>query len=146
MARGIGSVGLDGPEAVRAVDRAVHARLEGDLRLVPARRADDGEILAVRAVVAALVATRPADVADVIAGVARRAPAGATAGAALRFADEALLLVVLLIGRRVDEFHAAIYTAQGSVAIGHESRPPGRVGMRSASELGRPRSGQGSAR
>src|SRR3954470_1274033 len=99
-----------------------------------------------RAAPPARVAPGPADVADVIAGIAGRATARATARAALRVADEALLLVVLLIGGRVDEFHAAIDTAQGSVAIGHESRPPGRVGMRSASELGRPPSGQGSAR
>src|SRR3954451_17411956 len=121
----MGSVGLDGPEAIRAVDRAVHARLERDLRLVSAGRADDGEVLAVRPVVTALVAAWAADVADVIAGVAGRATAGATACAALGFADEALLLVVLLIGRGVDEFHAAFDTAQGSIAIGHESRPPG---------------------
>src|SRR5439155_1192896 len=76
------SVGLDLAEAVRAVDRPVHPRLEWHLRLVAARRANDREIFARRPVVAALVAARAADLADVVAGVPSGAPAGPAARAA----------------------------------------------------------------
>ena len=71
------SVGANRPEAVGAVDRAVHAGLEGDLRLVATGRAHHREVLAVGAIIAALVAPRAADVSDVVAAVAGSSPAGA---------------------------------------------------------------------
>src|SRR6185295_1308293 len=117
------SVRADRPEAVRAVDRAVHARLEGNLRLVAAGRADHREVLAGRAVVATLVAAGATDVAGVIAAVALGAPAGAAARAALGVTDEPFLLVVLLVGRRVDEFHSAVHTGQGSIEKSHVAPP-----------------------
>src|SRR5947199_4529999 len=86
-------VGLHRPDAVGAVDRPVHPRLERHLGLVPARRAEDREILTHRAVVAALVATWASDLPDVVAGLAARASAGSTARAAFRVADEPLLNV-----------------------------------------------------
>src|SRR6185436_3174905 len=64
---GQASVRADRPEAVGAVDRAVHTRLERHLGLVAAGRADHREVLACRPVVAALVAARAADVAHVVA-------------------------------------------------------------------------------
>src|SRR5439155_7197325 len=100
------SARLDGPEAVGAVDRPIHPRLEGHLGLVPARRADHREVLAGRSILPALVAARPADVVEVVAALARSTPAGAAARAALRIGGEPLLCVELLVGRRVDELHA----------------------------------------
>ena len=70
--------------------------------------------------VAALVAARATDVADVIATIAGGPSAGATAGAPLRVAGEPLLRVVLLVGGRMDEFDAAIDAVQGSIDVGHE--------------------------
>src|SRR5947207_15769320 len=102
------SVRLDRPEADRAVDGPVHPRLERDLRLVPARRADDREVLSVRPVVAALVAARAPDLPDVIAPISARPATRPAAGAPLGVADETLLLVILLIRGRVDEFHPAV--------------------------------------
>jgi hypothetical protein len=110
---------LDGPEAVGAVDRAVHSRLEGHLRLVAARRADDREVLARRAVVAALVATRPADLADVIAGIPSGASAGPTARAPLRIRGKPLLGVELLVCGGMNEFHPTIDATDRSVDEGH---------------------------
>src|SRR6187551_3689230 len=77
--------GLHRPEAVRAVDGLVHAWLEGNLRGIAALRANDREVLAHRAVIAALVAARAADLADVEAarlacGAARCAAARAAFG------------------------------------------------------------------
>src|SRR6187549_1886580 len=114
------SVRADGPEAVRAVDRSVHARLERHLRLVATGRADHGEVLAVGAVVATLVAARAADVVGVVAAITSGAPAGSAAGAALGVAGEPLLHVVLLIGGRVDELHPAIDTVKSPIDVGHE--------------------------
>jgi hypothetical protein len=113
------SVRLDLAEAVRAVDRPVHARLERHLRLVAARRADDGEVLAGGAVVAALVTTRSADLADVVPGVARGAAAGSTARAALRVRCETLLSVELLVCGGMNEFHPTIDAIDRSVDVGH---------------------------
>jgi len=130
----VASVGLDLPEAIGAVDGAIHARLERDLRLVAAGRADHGEVLTGNVLVAALVAARPTDVADVIAGLTTRPPAGTAAGAALRVRGEALLDVVLLISGRVDELHPTVDAGQRSVDVGHETflssgamRGPSRV-------------------
>src|SRR4051794_36049545 len=75
-------VGLDRPEAVRAVDRAIHPRLERYLGLIAAGRAENREVLAHRTVVTALVSARPSDVADVVAAVAARPSAGSAARAA----------------------------------------------------------------
>ena len=125
------SVGPDRPEAVRAIDRPIHPGLERHMRLVAAGRADDREVLAARAVIAALVAARAADVADVVAAVTRSPAAGPAARAALRVADEPLLDVVLLVSGRVDEFHAAVDAVQGSIDVGHVA-PPGAVDPRGA--------------
>src|SRR5215203_1038394 len=90
------SVRLDLPEAVRAVDRLVHPRLEGHLRLVPARRADRGKVLARPSLLGSLVAPRAADRPDVVAAaVARRASVGTARCAPLGIRRERLLLVVL---------------------------------------------------
>lgn len=115
------SVGLDLPEAIGAVDGPIHARLERNLRLVATRRTDHGEVLAGDVVLTSFVAARTADVADVVACLATRPPAGSTAGAALRIRGESLLDVVLLIGGRVDELHPAVDTGQRSVSVGHEA-------------------------
>jgi hypothetical protein len=113
------SVRLDLAEAVRAVDRSIHTRLERHLRLVAARGADDGEILAGGPVVASLVATGPADFADVVAGVARRAAARSAARAALWVRCEPLLCVELLICGGMNEFHPTVDTLDRSVDVGH---------------------------
>ena len=122
------SVRADLPEAVRAIDRPIHPRLERNLCLVAAGRADDGEVLPDRPLVAALVAARPTDVADVVSTLARGPAAGATAGAALGIRGEPLGGVVLLIGRGMDELHATVDAVQGSVYVGHDgsSRAPCR--------------------
>jgi hypothetical protein len=73
------------------------------------------------AVVATLVAARATDVADVVAAVAARPPAGPAARAALRVADEPLLLVILLIRGGMDEFHSTVDAVQASIGVGHES-------------------------
>jgi hypothetical protein len=117
------SVGLDLPEAIRAIDRSIHARLERNLCLVATRRADHGEILARHMVVSALIAARTADVTDVVARLTTGPPAGSTAGASLRVRSEALLDVILLVGGRMDEFHTAVDTCQRSVDVGHENVP-----------------------
>ena len=122
-----GSVGPDRPEAVGAVHRPVHPRSEGDLGLVPARRAHDGEVLAVGAVITTLVPARAADVTDVGPAVAGRPPTGPAARAALGLAGEALLDVVLLVRGGMDEFHTAVDAAEGPIDVGHVA-PPGRVG------------------
>ena len=75
---------------------------------------------------AALVAARAAEVGGGVAGVARGAPAGAAAHAALRLGREALLGVVLLIVGGVDELGAAVDAGEGSIGVGHEE-PPERV-------------------
>src|SRR5438132_3865284 len=102
------SARLDHPETVRAVDRAIHPRLEGDLGLVPARRADDCEVLPHRTVVASLIATRSANLPNVIAPVPSGAAAGSAARAPLRIRGESLLRLELLVGGRVDELDPAI--------------------------------------
>ena len=80
-----------------------------------------------RAVVAALVAARTADIARVVAArLAHRTARGSTAGAALGIRDEALLRVELLVSRRVDELHAAVDARQGSIRIGHRWTSWGR--------------------
>src|SRR3954451_5747615 len=61
------SVGVDLPEAVRAVDRAVHPRLERDLCLVAALGAEDREVLAGRG--GALVASRAAQLGGAVAAI-----------------------------------------------------------------------------
>src|SRR3954447_16729427 len=71
--------------------------------------------------VTALVASGPAEVPDVVAGLAARPPTGATARAALRVGREAFLDVVLLVGGRMDELHPAVDTGQRSVDVGHET-------------------------
>src|SRR5256885_9437871 len=117
------SVGLDLAEAVGAVDRPVHPRLERHLGLVAARRADDRKIFARRPVVAALVAARAADLADVVAGIPSGTPAGPAARAALRIRREPLLCVELLVGRGEDELNAAIDAAAVTIGVDYE-RPP----------------------
>src|SRR4029079_10106528 len=59
---------LDGPEAVGAVDRLVHAGLERHLGRVAALGADHREVLPGWAVIAPLVTARTTDVAHVVAG------------------------------------------------------------------------------
>jgi len=108
----------DLPEAVRAVDRAVHPRLERHLGLVTALRAEDREVLATGA---GLVATRPTQVAGIEPAVAGGAATGAAAHAALRLRGEALLGVVLLIVGGMDEFDAAVDASECSVDVGHEA-------------------------
>ena len=88
-----GSVRADLPEAVGAVDGLVHARLERHLRLVAARRADRGEVLARhRGRRCARSRAGRRSIAHVGAAVARRAPVGAARGAALGVRGEPLLL------------------------------------------------------
>src|SRR3954468_1616280 len=70
-----GSVRLDLAEAVRAVDRLVHAGLERHLRLVTARRADGREVLAGTAVVRALVAPGATERVRVVAAAIAGRPA-----------------------------------------------------------------------
>jgi hypothetical protein len=121
VGQGRASVGLDLPKAIRAVNRAIHARLEWNLRLVAARRADHREIFTGDVIVATLVAARAANITDVVARFASRPPARSAAGAALRVGSEAFLDVVLLVGGRMDEFHPAVDTGQRSVDVGHEN-------------------------
>ena len=118
------SVGLDLAEAVRAVDRPVHPRLEGHLGLVAARRADHREVLAGDPIIAALVAAGPTDFTDVVARVAAGAAAGPTACASLGVGREPLLRVVLLVGRRVNELHPTVDAVQRPIGIGHQSSSP----------------------
>jgi hypothetical protein len=115
------SVWLHLTEAIGAIDRTVHAGLERDLGLVAAGRADHGEILPGDAIVAALVAAGPPDLADVVPGVASSPSTRPTARAALGIRRESLLLVVLLIGRRMDELHPAVDACQRSISVGHET-------------------------
>jgi hypothetical protein len=115
------SVGLHLTEAIRAVDGTIHAGLERHLRLVPAGRADDGEVLAGDPVVTSLVAARTTQVSHVVARIAGRPPARPAAGAAFGVGREPLLDVVLLIGGRVNELHPAVDTVQRSVDVGHET-------------------------
>src|SRR6476661_6199796 len=90
--------GLDGPEAIGAVDRLVHAGLERNLGRVPALGADHREILARGPVVATFVAAGTADVAHVItAGVSRSPPRRAAAGTSLGVRSEPFLRVELLV-------------------------------------------------
>src|SRR4051794_25989601 len=117
------SVRPDRAEAVGAVDGAVHPRPERHLGLVPALRAHDREVLAVRPVVAALVASRPADVTNVVAGIARCAAARATARAALRIRSEPLLRIELLVRRGVDELDSAVDAVEGSIDVDHDCLP-----------------------
>src|SRR5215467_7350732 len=119
------SVRVGGPEAIRAVDRAVHARLERHLRLAAAGSADHGEVLASGTVVAPLIAARATDAAHVVPTLAGGSATGAAAGAALRLAGEPLLHVVLLIGGRVDEVHPAVDAVQGPIDVGHFGSTPG---------------------
>src|SRR6185436_14024389 len=93
---GTASVGLDRAETVRAVDGLVHARLERDLGLVAAGRADRGEVFARQPVVPSLIASGTAEGARIRARVLRRPPVGSAAGAALRVRREPLGCVVLL--------------------------------------------------
>ena len=79
------SVGMGLAEAVGAVHRAIHARSEGDLRLVAALGAQDGEVLA--GGVGSLIAAWAAEVRGGVAGVTCGAPAGPAADAALRLSD-----------------------------------------------------------
>src|SRR3990172_8656908 len=108
----------DLPEAVGAVDRAVHPRLERDLGLVAALRAEDREVLAAGA---GFVAARAAEVAGVVAAVAGGPSAGPAAHAALRLRGEALLCVVLLIVGGMDEFDAAVDASERSIDVGHRA-------------------------
>src|SRR4051812_32717507 len=125
------SVRPDRAEAVGAVDGAVHPRPERHLGLVPALRAHDPEGVAVRPVVAALVASRPADVANILAGIAPCAAARATTRAALRIRSELFLRIELLVRRGVDELDSAVDAVEGSIDVDH-GLPPGRVGLGSA--------------
>src|SRR5688572_27385045 len=119
--------GLDVSEAVGAVDRPVHARLERHLRGVAALRTDDREILAHRPVIAALIAARSADLAHAIAaGLAHRSPGRSAARTALGIGREPLLRVELLVCRGVDELHAAVGAGQGAICIGHRGTSPGQ--------------------
>src|SRR6188768_2959922 len=125
------SVGLDLAEAVRAVDRLVHARLERYLRLVAARRADRREVLARSAVVGALVAARATQRGRVVAAaVAGRTPVGAARGAALGVGGEPLREVVLLVRGGVDELHTAVHAVDGPIDVDHEAAPPERARRR----------------
>src|SRR4029079_7125067 len=125
--RGFSSVRADRPEAVRAVDRAVHPRSEGHLGLIAAGRAHDGEILPVRSVDRPLIASRTTDVLGVVAPLAGGPPAGSATGAALGIRGESLLRVVLLIGRGVDEVDSTVDAVDRPISVGHGA-PPGRVG------------------
>ena len=87
-------------EAVAAVDRLVATRLEGNLSLLAAVRADRGEHLTLRAGVP-------------VSG----AESGAALRAAARLVLEALLGVELLLGSREDEFLAAVAANEGFVLI-----------------------------
>ena len=82
------SVRLDLAEAVGAVDRLVHPRLERHLRLVAARGADRREVLAGAAVVGPLVAARAADRRDVVEPPPRGSSAGTRGSEAQRFGSD----------------------------------------------------------
>src|SRR5664279_3306254 len=108
-----------GPEAVRAVDRTVHPRLERDLGLIAAGRAEHGEVLTGRPL-AALVAARTADIAQVVVSrLADGPPARPAGAAALGVGHEALLGIELLVGRAVDELDAAVDAGKSSIGVGH---------------------------
>ncbi len=116
---------LDLAEAVGAVDRPVHARLERDLRCVSALRADHGEVLAGRPVVAALVAARAADLASVVSTrLADRPTRCPAAGAAFGVRNESLGCVELLVRSRVNELNATVQAGHVSIGIRHLKRPP----------------------
>src|SRR4029077_821536 len=106
----------------------IHARLEGHLGLIATLGAEDREEFARRST--ALVATRATEVlgAVVRAALAGRAAAGSAADAALGLRGEALLGVVLLVVRGMDEVGAAVDTGQGPIGVGHETMPPGARG------------------
>ena len=93
-------------EAVAAVDGLVATRLEGNLGLLAAVRADGGEHFTLRAGVA-------------VGGAERSAALRATA----RLVLEALLGVELLFGSRENEFGAAFTAGQRLVLI-HGKKPP----------------------
>jgi len=88
----------------------------------------EGAPIYVAGAVASFVAAGPADVADVGTAFTTGAAAGPATRAALGVAHEPLLLVVLLIGRRVDEFHAAIHAVEASIDVGHVA-PPTRAAL-----------------
>jgi hypothetical protein len=117
------SVGLDLAEAVRAVDGPIHSRLERDLGLVAARGADHGEVLARDPIVSSLIASGSADFSNVISGIAAGPPAGSTARTAFGVGREPLLHVVLLVGRRMNEFHSAVHAGERPIGVGHVTLP-----------------------
>lgn len=112
---GIGSLGVDDSEAVGAVDRPIHVRLEWDLGLVAAASAHDREVVAHRP-----AATIPS---GSLAALSHRSPGRPAAGAAFGFRHEPFLGVVLLILGRVYELGAAIDTCKCPIDVGHVSPP-----------------------
>jgi len=77
-------------------------------------------------IIAALVSTRPADIANVGAPIAHCPTTGPATGAALRITHETLLRVVLLIGGGMDELDAAVDAGKGSINVDHSVPPETR--------------------
>lgn len=111
-----GRLGLHGSEAVGAEDRAVHVRLEWNLGLITAARADDSEVLA-----RTPVSTR---LARSLTGISHGSTGRPAARAAFRVRHEPFLGVELLILGRVHKLGTAVNTGEGSIDVGHV-HPPG---------------------
>ena len=130
------SVGLDLAEAVRAVDRPIHSRLERNLGLVATRGADHGEVFARDPIVSPLVASGSPDISNVRSGIAAGPPAGSTARTAFGVGREPLLHVVLLVGRRMNEFDSAVDAGERPIGVGHVALPLPCSRLRSATGRG----------